>query len=95
VFPAGTTQLTSSQVIVPLVAPGTEFLPRLRQLDLSFAKLFQLKSTRLQGQVDLFNVFNADTPSAYASTNYNTSAYILPSSVIQGRMVRLGVQVRW
>ena len=94
VFP-GTTRLTSAQVIVPLVAPGTEFLPRLRQLDLSFAKTFALKGTRLQGQVDIFNVFNADTITAYAATNYNTSAYVLPSSVTQGRMVRLGVQVRW
>jgi hypothetical protein len=95
VFPAGTTALTSAQVIVPLVAPGTEFLPRLRQLDLSLAKSFSLKGTRLQGQVDIFNVFNADTVTAYASTNYNTSAYVLPSSVTQGRMVRLGAQVRW
>jgi hypothetical protein len=95
VFPAGTTALTSAQIIVPLVAPGTEFLPRLRQLDLSFAKSFQVKSTRLQGQIDIFNVFNADTHSSYASTNFNTSAYLLPSSVLQGRMLRLGAQMRW
>ena len=95
VFPAGTSQLTSAQIIVPLVAPGTEFLPRMRQLDLSFAKSFQLKGTRLQGQVDVFNVFNVDTPAAYATTNYNTSAYLVPSTVLQGRMVRLGVQLRW
>jgi hypothetical protein len=87
--------LTSAQVIVPLVAPGTEFLPRLRQLDLSFAKSFQVKGTRLQGQIDIFNVFNADTHSSYASTNFNTSAYLLPSSVLQGRMLRLGFQMRW
>jgi hypothetical protein len=95
VFPAGTTPLTNAQVNVPLVAPGTEFLPSVRQLDLSFAKSFQLKSTRLQGQVDVFNVFNVDTHASYASTNYNTAAYLLPSSVLQGRMIRLGVQVKW
>ena len=32
--------LTEAQLIVPLVAPGTEFLPRLNQFDLSFAKWF-------------------------------------------------------
>jgi hypothetical protein len=95
IFPVGTTPLTSAQLIVPLVAPGTEFLPRVRQLDLSFAKSFLLKATRIQGQVDVFNVFNVDTPASYASTNYATSAYLLPSSVLQGRMVRLGLQMKW
>ena len=96
VFAVGAPQLTNAQVIVPIVAPGTEFLPRIRQLDLSFAKWFQMMgSSRLQAQIDIFNVFNADTPTAYATTNYATSSYLVPSSVLQGRMIRLGVQLRW
>jgi hypothetical protein len=78
------------------VAPGTEFLPRIRQLDLSFAKWFQMMgSSRLQAQIDIFNVFNADTPTAYATTNFATASYLVPSSVLQGRMIRLGVQMKW
>jgi hypothetical protein len=80
---------------VPLVAPGTEFLPRLRQLDLSFAKWFQAGRARLQGQVDIFNVANSNTIAAVASTLYATAAYQRPASVLQGRMLRLGVQVKW
>ena len=96
VFPAGTPQLTSTSLIVPLVAPGTEFLPRLRQLDLSFAKWFELRGrTRLQGQLDLFNVFNVNTETQYRATNYATTSYLQPAGVIQGRMVRLGVQLKW
>jgi hypothetical protein len=87
--------LTSASVTVPLVAPGTEFLPRLNQLDLSFAKNFQVGSYRLQGQVDLFNVGNANYVTAYRSTNFGTAAYQQPSSVLQGRMIRLGMQVKW
>jgi hypothetical protein len=87
--------LTSASVTVPLVAPGTEFLPRLNQLDLSFAKNFQVNSYRLQGQVDLFNVFNKNYAQAYRSTNFGTSSYLQPSSVLQGRMIRLGVQLKW
>jgi hypothetical protein len=95
-FPAGTTQLTSASVTVPLVAPGTEFLPRVRQLDLSIAKTFEIRGrTRVQGQVDIFNVFNANTDGAVVSTNYDTAAYRRPASVLQARMVRLGVQVKW
>jgi hypothetical protein len=95
IFPAGAPRLTSASVTVPLVAPGTEFLPRVRQLDLSVAKWFQVGRTRLQGQVDVFNVGNTNAVSAVASTLYGTAAYNRPASVLQGRMVRLGVQMKW
>jgi hypothetical protein len=87
--------LTSASVTVPLVAPGTEFLPRLNQLDLSFAKNFQVSGYRLQGQLDVFNVGNANYVTAYRSTNFATTSYRQPSSVLQGRMFRIGVQVKW
>ena len=87
--------LTSANLTVPLVAPGTEFLPRHTQLDLSFAKNFTVGSYRLQAQADLFNVANKNTVLSYRSTNFATAAYLQPSSVLQGRMIRLGMQVRW
>jgi hypothetical protein len=95
VFPTTGARLVSANVEVPLVAPGTEFLPRLRQLDLSIAKRVQIGSYRLEGQVDLFNVFNANTYTQYRSTRFDTAAYQLPASVLQGRMIRLGVQLKW
>ena len=96
VFPNADARLASASVEVPIVAPGTEFLPRLRQLDLSFAKWFGLwGSSRIQGQVDIFNVFNANSTAAVRSTRYDTAAYGLPASVLQGRMIRLGVQMKW
>ena len=87
--------LTSASVTVPLAAPGTEFLPRLNQLDLSFAKVFEVSGMRLSGQADIFNVFNKNTALSYRSTNFATSSYLQPASVLQGRMVRLGVQMKW
>lgn len=95
VFPAGAPRLTSAQLLLPLVAPGTEFLPRLNQFDLSFAKSFQVGWMRIQGQTDIFNVFNANTPLFYRSTNFATTAYLQPASVLQGRIVRLGMQLKW
>jgi hypothetical protein len=96
IFPVGTPQLTSASLTLPLVAPGTEFLPRVRQLDLSFAKSFTVRDrTRLQAQFDLFNVFNVNTTAAVRSTLYATAAYNLPASILQGRMIRLGAQLRW
>ena len=87
--------LTSASVTVPLVAPGIEFLPRVNQLDISFAKWFQVSGYRLQGQADIFNLFNSNYATAYRSTNFATTAYRQPSSVLQGRMIRFGVQLKW
>lgn len=87
--------LTSGSLTVPLVAPGTEFLPRLNQLDLSLAKWFQFGRTRIQGQFDVFNALNKNTDLAYRSVNATTSSYLVPSSVLQGRQIRLGFQMKW
>jgi hypothetical protein len=95
IFPAAATRLTSASVTVPLVAPGTEFLPRIRQLDLSIAKSFQVGRTRMQGQVDIFNLNNSNAIASVASTLYGVAAYQRPSSVLQARMIRLGMQLKW
>jgi hypothetical protein len=87
--------LTEASLTVPLTVPGTEFLPRLTQLDLSLAKWFDMGRTRVQGQLDIFNVFNESTILGYRSTNFATAAYLQPSSVLQGRILRLGLQMRW
>jgi len=73
--------LTESSVTVPLVAPNTEFLPRLNQLDLSVGKWFELGRTRVQGQVD--------------TTNFATPAYLQPSSVLQARLTRVATRINW
>ena len=87
--------LNLGSLTVPLVAPGTEFLPRLNQLDLSLAKWFQVGRTRIQGQIDVFNAFNKNTDLSYRSTNATTAAYLVPASVLQGRQIRLGMQMKW
>ena len=81
---------------MPLVAPGTEFLDRINQFDLSFAKWFGLGgSRRLQGQLDIFNVFNANPILGVQSVNYGTGAYNQPNGILNGRTMRVGLQLRW
>jgi len=87
--------LNVASLTVPLVPPGTEFLPRLNQLDLGVAKSLSVGAVRVQGQIDVFNVFNKSTILGYRSTNFATAAYLQPSTVLQARMVRLGMQLRW
>lgn len=87
--------MTEASITVPLVAPGTEFLPRMNQFDLSFAKWFDLGRARLQGQVDVFNVFNDNTVLGVQTTNFGTAAYQQPNGILNGRTMRLGLQLRW
>jgi hypothetical protein len=87
--------LTESSVTIPLVAPGTEFLPRLNQFDLSLSKAFNVGGTRIHGQLDLFNVFNASTVLSFRSVNFDTPAYLQPASVLQARIIRVGTRITW
>ncbi len=88
--------LSEAQLIVPLVAPGTEFLPRLNQFDLSFAKWFGIGgSRRVQGQLDIFNVFNANPVLGVQSVNFATASYNQPNAILNGRTFRVGAQLRW
>lgn len=87
--------LTQTTLLVPLVAPGREFLDRVNQVDLSLAKWFAVGRARIQGQVDLFNAFNRSPVLDVRSSDFGTSAYLQPSRVLQGRLVRLGAQVTW
>jgi hypothetical protein len=87
--------LTESSITIPLVAPGTEFLPRLNQLDLSLGKGFTMRQMRLHGQIDLFNVFNASTVLSFRSVNFDTTSYQQPASVLQGRIIRIGTRMTW
>ena len=67
----------------------------MNQLDLSLAKWFQVGRTRIQGQIDVFNALNENTDLSYRSTNATTATYLVPSSVLQGRQIRLGMQMKW
>ena len=88
--------LTEASLTVPLTAPGTEYLPRMNQFDLSFAKWFGLGgSRRFQFQLDMFNLFNANTVLGVQSVNYGTAAYNQPNSILNGRTFRIGTQLRW
>ncbi len=97
-YPDGTLvvpNLTQTTLLVPLVAPGREFLDRTQQVDLSLAKWFQVRRMRIQGQVDVFNAFNGSPVLDVRSADFGTSAYLQPSRVLQGRLVRLGAQMTW
>jgi hypothetical protein len=80
---------------VPLVPPGTEFSDRIKQLDLTVGKWVTFGRLRMQPGISLFNALNNHAAYAVRSMNYLTSSYLQPSIVLQPRLLRLEMQVKW
>jgi len=53
--------LVQSSVTIPLIQPGTKFLPRMNQLDVRFSRVFRVGQVRLRGQFDVFNATNSSS----------------------------------
>ena len=85
--------LTQAQIIVPLIAPGTKFLGRQNQLDLRVKRVFAFKGKQLEAQFDVFNSLNAN-PVLTQNQTFGT-ALDRPASVLQGRLIRMGLQAKF
>jgi hypothetical protein len=70
---------------------------RLNQLDLKVSKTFRFGNLSVLPTFEAFNVLNVDSMFQYASGTWATTGgnYLVPSSVIQSRILGFGVQVRW
>jgi hypothetical protein len=85
--------LTQSSVTVPLTPPGDKQLDRYNQLDLRFKRLFKLRTMQFEAQVDAYNALN--TGAILNRVQTYGSALDRPASILQGRLVRLGLQAKW
>ena len=74
-----------------LLEPNTQFENRLTQIDIRFSKFLTLGKTRLQGMLDVYNLFNNDSV-LITNTRYGPS-WLIPSSVLGGRLFKLSAQV--
>ena len=74
---------------------GTTFGDRLNQLDLRFSQIFKFGKSALDANFDIYNTFNSDAVLTETATysGVNGGAWLLPTSVIQGRIIKFGV--RW
>lgn len=81
---------------VNLLLPGQLYGDRINAMDLRLAKILRFGGTRANVGVDLYNAFNANTPTAYESV-YNPdpalNAWFRPTGVLQPRFVRFNVQL--
>jgi hypothetical protein len=80
---------------VSLVPPETEFTPRINQVDLSVSKRLAFGNISVLPRVDFFNALNSDDYTAVQTVQYGAGTYMQPSVVLQGRIIRIGADVRW
>jgi hypothetical protein len=98
-----------STLTVPLTLPNTVLTPRLNQLDLSIGKRIAIGHFRFDPKLDIFNALNSSDYFTARSTTYTLTAtgatptavdgssgsYLLPGSIIQGRLLRIAAVVNW
>ena len=89
--------LSSGNVIefLNIVQPGATNYERLNQLDLRLGKNIRYARTKTLVALDIFNLFNSNTPDVY-QTNYTapsaTSTYLNPTSITVGRFFKISAQ---
>ena len=66
---------------------------RLHQMDVRFSKTVRLRGSRIQGMVDVYNLFNANP--VLAQNNAFGAAWQRPLQMLQGRIVKFGAQLNF
>jgi hypothetical protein len=76
-----------------LIPPGAKYLERWNQLDISVKRRFTMKGVEILPSIDVFNLNN----SSVVLTEQETFGPALgfPLSTLPGRLMRLGVMVKF
>ncbi len=77
-----------------MIGPGSEWGGYLNQLDLRVSKGFNFGRYRIRADANLYNVFNSDFVNS-VNTTFSTTAsnqFMRPTSVLQGRLFKVGGQ---
>jgi hypothetical protein len=79
-----------------IVEPGKMYGERLNQADLRLGKNLRYGRTRTLVALDVFNLFNSNTPDVYQVNSYTppgpTSTYMNPLSITVGRFFKISAQ---
>jgi hypothetical protein len=84
---AGATATT----LVQLILPGTMYAGRLHQVDVRFTKVIRVGKTRINGNFDVYNLFNA-SPVLILNTTYG-DAWQQPSYILPPRLLKFGATI--
>jgi hypothetical protein len=78
---------------VNLLPPGQIFADRINQIDMRFGKIINFGSKRANIAVDVLNLFNANTGTAFQQNYGDGSQYLNPTAILNPRFVRFNVTV--
>jgi hypothetical protein len=78
---------------VDIIPPSTMFEERVTQLDLRITKRLKIGRARVEGNLDLYNLFNGSSVLA-TNTRYG-AAWLTPTLVLGGRLIKIGGQVNF
>jgi hypothetical protein len=81
---------------VDLTQPGDVYPDRISSLDLRLAKILRFGRTRTNVGIDFYNLFNANTGTAYQQVfdvPTNGAAWLRPTTVLAARFARFNVTV--
>jgi hypothetical protein len=88
----GTGLVRSSQTVL-LSDRGDERLPAVTLVDLRLSRVFRFATgRRISPQLDIFNLFNRYTPVSL-TTSAQSSTYLVPTSIVSPRIMRIGFSV--
>jgi hypothetical protein len=91
----GTAAVCNATVSVSnLFEPNTLFESRLQQVDLRFSKVFRFGGRHITGNLDVYNLFNANTILNRNNTySPSGSTWGTPSDVLAGRLFKFGAEI--
>jgi hypothetical protein len=92
-MPTGT--FGQGSLIVYLEPERRTFVERINQLDFKLSRRFQVGRATLLPVIEVFNVNNSDAIISYVTTNALSASYLAPNSIMQGRMLGVGLTTRW
>jgi hypothetical protein len=81
---------------VELLLPGALYGDRVNAVDMRFAKVLRFRKTKANVGLDLYNLFNSNTPTTYESVYdpaTNGARWLQPTAVLLPRFMRFNVQV--
>ena len=84
-----------SSETVNLLLQGDVYGQRVNNLDMRFSKILRFGGTRSNIGVDLYNIFNSNTPTTYEALYDPATAgarWLRPTAVVQPRFLRFNVQ---
>jgi hypothetical protein len=84
----------SAVTLASVIPPGALYEARVNQLDLRLTKIVKFRAHgRIQGMVDLYNVFNGSA--VLAENSRYGSAWLTPTQILDARLVKFGARVEF